>query len=91
MVEEAVRLGFEQRRPFAGAGAFDGRAGRLEDRHRIHAVHHHAGHPVASGAVGHIDDGLVVRLRRVFAVAVVFADEDARQPIQGGHVGGFVE
>ena len=43
------------------------------------------------GAVGHVDDRLVARLRGELAVAVVLADEDHRQLVQRRHVRGFVE
>ena len=91
VVVEAIGLALEQGGPATVPGSLDGHAGRLVDGHGIHAIDDHAGHAVARCAVGHIDDGLVVGLGRVLAVAVVFTHEQHRQLIQASHVGGFVE
>ena len=91
VVVEAIRLAFEQRRSRAFTRPFDRFAGRFVDRHRVHAVDDDAGHAVTGGAIGDVDDRLVVRLRRELAVAVVLADEDDRQLVQRRHVRRFVE
>ena len=91
VVVEAVGLALEQRRARPFARSFDRFAGRLVHGHRVHAVDDDAGHAVTGRAVGDVDDRLVVGLRRVFAVAVVLADQDRRQLVERGHVRRFVE
>ena len=76
VVVEAIGLAFEQRRPAAVPGPGDGHTGGLVYGNGIHAVDDHPRHAVAGRTIGHIDDGLVVGLGRVLAIAVVLADED---------------
>jgi hypothetical protein len=91
VVVEAVGLALEQRGALAAARALDRRTGSLVDRYGVHPVDDHAGHAVPRGTVGDVDDRLVVRLRRVLAVAVVLAHEYDRQLVQPRHVRSLVE
>ena len=91
MIEETICLAFQKRGPFACTGALDGFAGSFVDGYRIHSVNDDAGHAVAAGTIGDIDDRLMVGLRRVFPIAVVLTDENDWQFVQSCHIGRFAD
>src|SRR6266852_649027 len=83
---EAVDEAFDERRSVARAGARDGLFGHEVAGHRVAAVDGHARESVPRRALGDVLHRVLLVERRGDREAVVLADEDLRQLVDGGEV-----
>ena len=91
MADDPVGLGLDQRRAFAGAGAFGCLLHGKPDGERIVAVDGDPDHAVAGGTLGDFwveRDGLERSRGRI---EVVFADKDGRRALDGREIQRFVK
>jgi hypothetical protein len=87
----AVGLALDEGRPLAVAGPADGRVHGGVDVEGVVPVDDHTAEAVAVGPVGDVVDRRLLRQRDRDGVAVVLADEDARQAVDAGEVERLVE
>jgi len=85
----AVGQAFEEKRSLPLAHGGHGVSGRLVDLDHVVAVHPGRTDAVGLGPSGNVLVGLAAAQGRRRAVAIVFAHEQHRQPVQGGEIEGF--
>ena len=89
--DEAVGLGLDQLRAVAAARLLHAPAHLLVDGEDVVAVDGRGGDVVAAGALGDVADGHLLLAGLGDRVAVVLAEEDHGQLVDGGEVHGLVE